>query len=72
MNSEEQEIISRIIKLESEILSHFFNNKNLRPNDDDQFKQHRIELKQLREKVAHIIYPKSCLKGGDPQKTPRN
>lgn len=64
----DSEVISRIIYLETQIVEKIINDKNYRSCDNDQFKSNREELKILREKVKHIIYPKSAIKGGDPQR----
>ena len=63
------EIISRIIELESEIVSRVLSDRNFRPGNDDEYKNHRQELKVLREKVKHILYPPSYLPDGkNPQR----
>lgn len=65
----ESEIITRIIFLESQIIEKVIGDKTFKACDNDQFSEHRKELKVLREKVKHIIYPKSCLPDGkDPQR----
>ena len=51
----ETEIISRIIKLESEVVSRVLSDRTFRPGNDDEYKHHREELKVLREKVKHIL-----------------
>jgi hypothetical protein len=65
---ENSEIMTRIIKLESEIMSKVLNDRNFKPHLEDEFKDHRIEIEKLRKKVWDIIHPKSCLPGGDPQR----
>lgn len=63
------EIISRIIELESEIVSRVLSDRTFRPGNDDEYKHHRAELKELREKVKHILYPPSYLPDGkNPQR----
>lgn len=63
----ESEIISRIIELESPIVHRIISDKTFRPHDGDEYQNNREELKILREKVKHAIYPKSSLPGGNPQ-----
>ena len=60
----ETEIISRIIKLESEVVSRVLSDRTFRPGSEDEYKHHREELKVLREKVKHILYPPSYLPDG--------
>jgi hypothetical protein len=67
----DQEIISRIIKLESEITERIITDRGFRASDGDEYQANREELKILREKVKHLLYPPSYLKGGDPQRTKR-
>jgi hypothetical protein len=67
----EQEIISRIIKLESEITGRIISDRTFRASDGDEYQPYREELKELREKVKHLLYPPSYVKGGDPQR-PKN
>ncbi len=63
------EIISRIIKLESEIVSKVLSDRTFRPSNGDEFQNHRLELKELREKVKHLLYPPSYLPDGkNPQR----
>ena len=64
----DQEIISRIIKLESEITSRIITDRSFRASDGDEYQANREELKILREKVKHLLHPPSYLKGGDPQR----
>jgi hypothetical protein len=64
----EQEIISRIIKLESEITGRIISDRTFRASDGDEYQPYREELKVLREKVKHLLYPPSYVKGGDPQR----
>lgn len=65
------EIISRIIKLESEITGRIISDRTFRASDGDEYQPYREELKELREKVKHLLYPPSYVKGGDPQR-PKN
>ncbi len=67
----EQEIISRIIKLESEITGRIISDRTFRASDGDEYQPYREELKVLREKVKHLLYPPSYVKGGEPQR-PKN
>ncbi len=67
----EQEIISRIIKLESEITGRIISDRTFRASDGDEYQPYREELKELREKVKHLLYVPSYVKGGDPQR-PKN
>jgi hypothetical protein len=65
----ESEIISRIIELESEIVERILSDRTFKSSNDDEYKSHRQELKELREKVKHIIFPKSYLPDGkNPQR----
>ncbi len=65
----ESEIISRIIELEMPITRRVISDKNFKSSDSDGYQSSRLELKQLREKVKHIIYPPSYLPGGfNPQR----
>jgi hypothetical protein len=65
----EGEIISRIIKLESEIIQRIISDKGFKSCIGDEYQKNRDELELLREKVKHIIYLKSCLPDGiDPQR----
>lgn len=63
----DSEIISRIIELETPIVGRIISDKKFRPHDKDEYQKNREELKVLREKVKHVIYPKSFLKGKNPQ-----
>jgi hypothetical protein len=63
----DSEIISRIIELETPIVHRIISDKKFRPSDKDEYQKNREELKVLREKVKHSIYPKSSLSGGNPQ-----
>ena len=63
----DSEIISRIIELESPIVNRIISDKKYRPHDKDEYQKNREELKVLREKVKHSIYPKSSLPCGNPQ-----
>lgn len=65
------EIISRIIKLESEITGRIISDRTFRASDGDEYQPYREELKELREKVKHLLYVPSYVKGGDPQR-PKN
>lgn len=65
------EIISRIIKLESEITGRIISDRTFRASDGDEYQPYREELKVLREKVKHLLYVPSYVKGGDPQR-PKN
>jgi hypothetical protein len=58
----EQEIISRIIKLELEITERVISDKNFRASDNDEYQPYREELKGLREKVKHLLYIPSHVK----------
>jgi hypothetical protein len=51
-DSEKNEIISRIIKLESVILDAFF--KGHKPHNQDQYQILRDELKELRGKMCQF------------------
>ena len=62
------EIISRIVKLEGEITERIINDRTFRASDGDEYQAHRVELKILREKVKHLLYTPSYVKGGDPQR----
>jgi len=64
----DQEIISRIIKLESEITERIISDRKFRASDGDEYQAYRVELKILRERVKHILEVTSCVKGGDPQR----
>ncbi len=67
----EQEIISRIIKLESEIVERIITDRTFRASDGDEYQPYREELKELRAKVKHLLNPPSYVKGGEPQR-PKN
>ena len=62
------EIISRIVKLEGEITERIINDRTFRASDGDEYQAYRVELKELRSKVKHILYTPSYVKGGDPQR----
>ena len=62
------EIISRIIELESIITHRIINDRTFRASDGDEYQAYRVELKELRSKVKHILYTPSYVKGGDPQR----
>jgi len=64
----EQEIISRIIKLESEITERIITDRSFRASDGDEYQANREELKVLREKIKHLLHPPSYVKGGDSQR----
>jgi len=64
----DQEIISMIIKLESEITGRIINDRTFRASDGDEYQAYRVELKELRSKVKHILSVPSYVKGGDPQR----
>lgn len=67
---ENSEIICRIIELESPIVHRIIGDKTYRPHDKDEYQKNREELKVLREKVKHIIYPKSALPDGNNPQVP--
>ncbi len=67
----DQEIISRIIKLESEITERIISDRTFRASDGDEYQAYRVELKILRGLVKHILEIPSYVKGGDPQR-PKN
>ena len=62
------EIISRIVKLESIITNRIISDKAFRSSDGDEYQAYRVELKELRGKVKHILSVPSYVKGGDPQR----
>lgn len=62
------EIISRIVKLESIITNRIISDKAFRSSDGDEYQAYRLELKELRGKVKHILSVPSYVKGGDPQR----
>ena len=62
------EIISRIVKLESIITNRIISDKAFRSSDGDEYQAYRVELKELREMVKHVLQVPSCIKGGDPQR----
>ena len=62
------EIISRIVKLEGEITERIINDRTFRASDGDEYQPYRVELKVLREKVKHLLYTPSYVKGGDTQR----
>ena len=64
-----EQIISRIIELETPITTRTINDHSFRPNDGDEYVESRKEIKLLRDQIEDIIYPKSYLPGGiNPQK----
>ena len=67
----DQEIISRIIKLESEITERIISDRTFRASDGDEYQPLRLELKILRGMVKHILEVPSYVNGGDPQR-PKN
>jgi hypothetical protein len=64
----DSEIISRIIKLESEIVERIITDRTFRASDGDEYQAYRLELKILRDMVKHILEVPSYVKGGDPQR----
>jgi hypothetical protein len=64
----DSEIISRIVKLESEIVERIISDKTFRASDGDEYQVYRVELKILRDMVRHILEVPSYVKGGDPQR----
>ena len=48
------EIISKIIKLELEITTRIISDRNFRATEDDEYKNHRKQLKKLRKKLAKL------------------
>jgi len=64
----DQEIISRIIELESEITGRIISDRTFRASDGDEYQPLRVELKILRGMVKHILEVPSYVKGGDPQR----
>ena len=64
----DSEIISRIVKLEAIITTRIITDKTFKSSDGDEYQDYREELKILREKVKHILYSPSYVKGGDPQR----
>ncbi len=64
----DSEIISRIIKLESEIVERIITDRTFRASDGDEYQAYRLELKILRDMVNHILEVPSYVKGGDPQR----
>lgn len=67
------EIISRIIFLESQITQKIISDRNFRASDQDEFKEHRTELRVLREMVKDELYPPSYLPDGEnPQRPNEN
>lgn len=65
----DQEIISRIIELESIITNRIISDRTFRASDGDEYQPYRVELKELREKVKHILEVPSYLPDGkNPQR----
>lgn len=65
----DQEIISRIIYLESIITHRIISDRTFRASDGDEYQPYRVELKELREKVKHILEVPSYLSDGkNPQR----
>jgi len=64
----DSEIISRIVKLEAEIVERIISDKTFRASDGDEYQAYRVELKILRDMVKHILEVPSYVKGGDPQR----
>ena len=65
----DQEIISRIIYLESIITHRIISDRTFRASDGDEYQPYRVELKELREKVKHILEIPSYLPDGkNPQR----
>ena len=64
----DQQAISRIIELESIITHRIISDRTFRASDGDEYQPYRVELKELRGKVKHILSVPSCIKGGDPQR----
>ncbi len=64
----DSEIISRIIKLESEIVERIITDRTFRASDGDEYQAYRLELKILRDMVKYILEVPSYVKGGDPQR----
>ena len=63
------EIISRIIELESIITNRIISDRTFRASDGDEYQPYRVELKELREKVKHILEIPSYLPDGkNPQR----
>lgn len=66
----DEEIISRIIELESIITERIINDRTFRASDGDEYQWMRDELKVLREKVKHVLEVPSYLPGEkNPQRT---
>ena len=42
--------------------------ERLGASDADEYQPYRVELKELRSKVKHILSVPSYVKGGDPQR----
>ena len=57
----DEEIISRIIELESIITERIITDRSFKATDGDEYQWMRDELKVLREKVKHLLYVKSYL-----------
>ena len=63
------EIISRIIYLESIITHRIISDRTFRASDGDEYQPYRVELKELREKIKHILEVPSYLPDGkNPQR----
>lgn len=48
------EIISKILKLELEVTTRIIKDRNFRASEDDEYKNHRIQLKRLRKKLEKL------------------
>ena len=64
----DSEIISRIVKLDMLITTRIISDKTFRSSEGDEYHLYREELRILREKVKHLLYTPSYLKGGDTQR----
>lgn len=56
-----QDMISRIIQLEFEMTSRVINDKEFRPHNEDEYKEYRKEVSELRKKVKKLIIPPNSL-----------
>jgi len=50
----ESDIISKIIKLEYEVTKRIISDRDFRATENDEYKNHRKELKRLRKKLIKI------------------